>query len=45
MENLLKNIGFVDIEHYKSSTENYPDCLSKALIDILEKILIDLSLY
>jgi len=36
MENMLKKIGFTRIEHYKSSTENYPDCLSKATIDILE---------
>jgi hypothetical protein len=36
MENMLKNIGFTNIEHYKSSTEDYPDCLSKATIDILE---------
>lgn len=37
MEQLLKNIGFTQIEHYKSSTENYPDCLNKANIEILKK--------
>jgi hypothetical protein len=38
MESLLTQIGFPSerIEHYKSSTENYPDCLSQATIDILK---------
>lgn len=36
MESLLKNIGFTDIEHYKSGTENYPECLTNATINILE---------
>lgn len=35
MDQLLKRIGFKDIIHFKSSTENYPDCLCKATIDIL----------
>ncbi len=35
-ESLLKNIGFKDIEHFKSTTENYPDCLNKANVSILE---------
>lgn len=33
---MLKNLGFKNVEHYKSSTENYPDCLNRANIDILE---------
>jgi hypothetical protein len=37
MERLLDKIGFKNVEHYKSGTENYPDCLSIATIDILEK--------
>ena len=39
MEALLAQIGFSSerIEHYKSSTENYPDCLSKAITAILTK--------
>ena len=36
MDNLLNNIGFKDFKHYLSSTENYPTCLNKATIDILE---------
>ena len=36
MDELLKNIGFTNVEHYKSSTENYPDCLSEATINILK---------
>jgi hypothetical protein len=39
METLIRQIGFPSerVEHYKSSTENYPDCLSKAVIAILTK--------
>jgi WD40 repeat protein len=39
MEELLTRIGFSSdrIEHFKSSTENYPDCLAKANIEILTK--------
>lgn len=36
MEKLLKNIGFKYIEWFKSSTENYPDCLANANIEILQ---------
>ena len=36
MDNLLATIGFTDVHHYKSSTENYPACLIKATIDILQ---------
>jgi hypothetical protein len=36
MDELLQRIGFKNIEHYKSSTENYPDCLTNATIDILK---------
>lgn len=37
MDQLLKNIGFKEIVHYKSSTEKYPLCLTNATIDILEQ--------
>jgi len=39
MEALLIRSGFPSdrIEHFKSSTENYPDCLAKANIEILTK--------
>jgi hypothetical protein len=37
MDNLLNTIGFKDFTHHLSSTENYPACLNKATIDILEK--------
>jgi hypothetical protein len=36
MDNLLSTIGFKDFTHHLSSTENYPSCLNKATIDILE---------
>jgi hypothetical protein len=36
MDQLLKDIGFTNFEHYKSSSENYPDCLMYANIDILK---------
>lgn len=36
MEDLLTKIGFTNIEHYKSGTENYPSCLNDATIDILQ---------
>ena len=34
MDQLLTKLGFTNIIHYKSSTENYPYCLNKASIDI-----------
>lgn len=37
MEALLNQIGFTQIEHFKSSTEDYPDCLARANIEILTK--------
>lgn len=39
MEALLTQVGFLGelVEHYKSSIENYPDCLGKAVIEILTK--------
>ena len=37
MEDMLKTMGFTDVVHYKSSSEQYPVCLSKATIDILKK--------
>jgi hypothetical protein len=36
MDNLLTTIGFKDFTHFVSSTDNYPSCLNKATIDILE---------
>jgi hypothetical protein len=36
MDNLLTSMGFLDIVHYKSGNEQYPRCLTLALIDILE---------
>lgn len=36
MDNMLNTIGFKDFTHYKSSNENYPTCLNKATIEILE---------
>jgi hypothetical protein len=35
MDALLQRIGFKDIVHYKSGTEEYPECLANATIDIL----------
>lgn len=37
MEKLLQNLGFTNFQHQKSSTEDYPSCLSKAMIDILQQ--------
>lgn len=34
MDHILTKLGFTNIIHYKSSTENYPYCLNKASIDI-----------
>ena len=34
---LLKKLGCKDVIHYKSGTEDYPNCLRKANIDILKK--------
>jgi hypothetical protein len=36
MEDMLKTLEFTDIVHYKSSSVQYPVCLSKATIDILK---------
>ena len=36
MDNMLNTLGFKNFTHYKSLTDNYPTCLSKATIDILE---------
>jgi hypothetical protein len=36
MDTLLNKIGFKDIIHFKSSSEKYPTCLCKAIIDILK---------
>ena len=36
MDNMLNTIGFKDVTHYKSSIDNYPTCLNKATIEILE---------
>jgi hypothetical protein len=37
MAAILTQIGFTQIEHFKSSTEDYPDCLAGANIAILTK--------
>lgn len=37
MEAILAQIGFSQIEHFTSSTEDYPDCLARANIEILTK--------
>jgi hypothetical protein len=37
MDTLLHRIGFTDIEHYVSGTENYPACLINATLAILQK--------
>ena len=37
MDNLLKNIGFNNVIHYKSSINKYPFCLNNATIDIFSK--------
>jgi hypothetical protein len=36
MDNMLNTLGFKNFTYYKSSTDNYPTCLNKATIDILE---------
>jgi hypothetical protein len=35
MDTMLSELGFKDVTHYKSGTEGYPVCLSKATVDIL----------
>ena len=40
-EKILTDIGFSDITHYRSSSEQYPKCLALAFIDILESHLDD----
>lgn len=37
MFNLLEGMGVKTFVHYKSGSDQYPICLSKAVIDILEK--------
>jgi hypothetical protein len=37
METLLNKLNFTNIIHYKSFTNNYPECLNIALIDIFNK--------
>jgi hypothetical protein len=37
MDSLLHRIGFTDIVHYVSGTENYPACLINATMAILQK--------
>lgn len=37
MDTLLTELGFTDIEHFKSGTEGYPKCLANANIEILTK--------
>ena len=37
METLLNQLNFTNIIHYKSSTNNYPQCLNIAYIDIFNK--------
>jgi len=39
MDTMLNDLGFRDIEHYKSGTDGYPRCLANANIDILTKYL------
>jgi hypothetical protein len=41
MEQLLNTFGFKNIVHYISSSENYPECLTKAFINILRMNLDD----
>ena len=36
MEDMLKTLGFTNVVHYKSGTEQFPICLTKATIDILK---------
>jgi hypothetical protein len=36
MDKLLKDIGFKDIIHFKSSSEKYPLCLTLATVEILK---------
>ena len=36
MDSLLKKIGFQTFIHHQSGTENYPRCLSEAIIQILK---------
>lgn len=37
MEKLLTDMGFLRFEHFKSGTDAYPACLSRAIIDILRE--------
>jgi GR25 family glycosyltransferase involved in LPS biosynthesis len=37
MEEMLKGMGCTNVHHFKSSTENYPQCLLKAFISILQE--------
>jgi len=36
MEDMLHTLGFTNVVHYKSGTEKFPICLTKATIDILK---------
>ena len=36
VESLLKSIGCKTVIHYKSGVENYPACLTAAIVEILE---------
>jgi hypothetical protein len=37
MDTMLTELGFKDIEHFKSGTDGYPRCLANANIEILTK--------
>jgi hypothetical protein len=37
MDTMLAELGFKDVEHFKSGTEGYPRCLANANIEILTK--------
>jgi len=41
MDKLLNSIGFKSITHFKSGTEEYPTCLAKATIAVLNQFLND----
>jgi len=41
MDNLLKTIGFKSITHFKSGTDDYPTCLAKSTLAILNQYLND----
>jgi len=41
MFQLLDSIGFKSVTHFKSGTENYPTCLVKAFVEVLNSYLDD----